>query len=201
MGAVNTVVVKNGKLIGHNTDGSGWAWAFRRRLPDARLHKVVQLGAGGAGSAVSEAVLRLGAQQLLIVDSDADRARSLAQRLRTLHPQRDVAPSDDVAQALAGADGLIHCTPTGMDKLPGMPLPAELLRPDLWVSEIVYFPLETALLRAARAKGCPTVDGGGMAVGQAFGAFKLFTGLEPDATRMEAHFHRLIAQREAEEMT
>ena len=200
MGAVNTVVVKGGRLIGHNTDGSGWAWAFRRRLPDARLAKVVQLGAGGAGSAVSEAVLRLGAQRLVIVDRDADRAASLAERLRALHPRCEISPSTDVAQALAGADGLIHCTPTGMDKLPGLPLPAELLRPDLWISEIVYFPLDTALLKVARAKGCRTVDGGGMAVGQAVGAFKLFTGVEPDPARMEIHFRRLISQREAEEM-
>ena len=199
MGAVNTVIVKDGKLIGHNTDGSGWAWAFKRRLPDARLDKVVQLGAGGAGSAVSEAVLRLGAQHLVVVDRDAERARSLAERLRTLHPHREIDASTDVAQALAGADGLIHCTPTGMDKLPGLPLAADLLRPELWVSEIVYFPLDTALLQTARVKGCRTVDGGGMAVGQAVGAFKLFTGLEPDATRMETHFRSLIAEREAKE--
>ena len=86
-----------------------------------------------------------------------------------------------------------------MDKLPGLPLPAALLRPDLWVSEIVYFPLETALLKAARARGCATVDGGGMAVGQAVGAFRLFTGREPDPARMEAHFRRLIAERQAQE--
>ena len=68
-----------------------------------------------------------------------------------------------------------------MDKLPGLPLPAALLRPELWVAEIVYFPLETALLRAARARGCPRCDGGGMAVGQAIGAFELFTGRPADA--------------------
>ena len=82
-----------------------------------------------------------------------------------------------------------------MDKLPGMPLDAGLLRPDLWVSEIVYFPLETALLQAARRIGCRISDGGGMAVGQAVGAFKLFTGLQPDAQRMDAHFRRLVAAR------
>ena len=86
-----------------------------------------------------------------------------------------------------------------MDKLPGLPLPESLLRPDLWVAEIVYFPLDTALLRAARAKGCATVDGGGMAVGQAVDAFRLFTGLEPDPARMETHFRRLIAERQQEE--
>jgi len=199
MGAVNTVVVRGGKLIGHNTDGSGWAWAFKRRLPEARLSKVVQLGAGGAGSAVSEAVLRLGALELVIVDRDDARACALAERLRVLHPQARVSASADVAAALAGADGLIHCTPTGMDKLPGLPLDEQLLRPQLWVSEIVYFPLDTALLQAARARGCQTVDGGGMAVGQAVGAFRLFTGREPEPMRMELHFRRLIAQREIEE--
>jgi len=74
-------------------------------------------------------------------------------------------------------------------------LPADLLRPQVWVSEIVYFPIETALLKRAREAGCATVDGGHMAVGQAVGAFKLFTGLEPDAARMEAHFRRLLAER------
>ena len=80
-----------------------------------------------------------------------------------------------------------------MDKRPGLPLPASLLRPELWVSEIVYFPLETALLKAARRLGCATADGGHMAVGQAFGAFELFTGEPPDAVRMDAHFRRLVA--------
>jgi len=200
MGAVNTVVVRDGRLVGHNTDGSGWAWAFRRALPDAPLVRVVQLGAGGAGSAVAEAVLRLGAERLVIVDREPERAQALAARLSGLHGAGRAGACSDVAQALQGADGLIHCTPTGMDKLPGLPLPESLLRPDLWVSEIVYFPLETALLRAARAMGCATVDGGGMAVGQAVGAFKLFTGLEPDAARMDAHFRQLIAQRQREEM-
>jgi shikimate dehydrogenase len=82
-----------------------------------------------------------------------------------------------------------------MDKLPGLPLPADLLRPELWVAEIVYFPLDTALLRAARARGCATVDGGTMAAGQAIGAFELFTGRPPDAARMEAHLRRMLAER------
>ena len=199
MGAVNTVVVRDGRLIGHNTDGSGWAWSFRRALPDARLDKVVQLGAGGAGSAVSEAVLRLGARHLVLVDREPERAQALAARLAGLHPACRIEASADAAEALVGANGLIHCTPTGMDKLPGLPIAEELLRPDLWVAEIVYFPLDTALLKAARAKGCRTVDGGGMAVGQAVGAFRLFTGLEPDAARMDRHFRQLIDQRAAEE--
>ena len=93
---------------------------------------------------------------------------------------------------MADADGLIHCTPTGMAKLPGMPLKAELLQGKHWVAEIVYFPLETELLRVARAKGCRTVDGGGMAVFQAVGAFRLFTGIEPDAERIRRHFLSMV---------
>ena len=89
---------------------------------------------------------------------------------------------------MAAADGLIHCTPTGMATHPGIPLPPGLLKPAHWVAEIVYVPLETQLLRVARAKGCRTVDGGGMAVFQAVGAFRLFTGIEPDAERMLRHF-------------
>jgi shikimate dehydrogenase len=103
-----------------------------------------------------------------------------------------VAVGDLVAE-VAAADGLVNCTPVGMAKLPGAPLPVALLRPALWVAEIVYFPLETELLRAARAIGCRTLDGGGMAVFQAVGAFRLFTGLEPDAARMQRHFAAMSA--------
>jgi shikimate dehydrogenase len=89
---------------------------------------------------------------------------------------------------MAQADGLIHATPTGMKKFPGLPLPAALLRPAMWVAEIVYFPLETELLRVARQLGCRTLDGGDMAVFQAVEAFRLFTGIAPDAERMRRHF-------------
>jgi shikimate dehydrogenase len=194
MGAVNTVVNRDGRLVGHNTDGSGWAWGFRRALPEADLGRVVLLGAGGAGSAIAQAVLGLGAAQLRIVDTEAARAQGLADALNARHGGR-VQALPDVAQALEGATGLIHATPTGMAKLPGLPLPAALLRPSLWVCEVVYFPIETELLKAARAAGCRTVDGGAMAVGQAVGAFELFTGLPADAARMEQHFHRLLAER------
>jgi shikimate dehydrogenase len=197
MGAVNTVVNQGGKLIGHNTDGSGWSWGFSRTLPNADLARVVLLGAGGAGSAIAHAVLRLGAAQLTVVDSDGPRAAALAESLNRLYGAGRVGSNTDVAAAMATATGLIHATPTGMDKLPGLPLPEALLRPELWVAEIVYFPLDTALLKAARARGCATVNGGTMAVGQAIGAFELFTGLKADPVRVEAHFKRMLAERDA----
>jgi len=184
LNAVNTIVVHGGRMTGHNTDWSGFAEGFRRGLPGAKLDRVVLLGAGGAGAAVAHAALKLGVRELAIFDLDAARARQLAASLR-------MKACADLAAAMASADGLIHCTPTGMAKLPGLPLDAALLEPRHWVAEIVYVPLETELLRAARAKGCRTVDGGGMAVFQAVGAFRLFTGIEPDAERMLRHFRSM----------
>ncbi len=193
MGAVNTVVVQGGQLMGHNTDGSGWAWGFTHSLPHADLGRVVLLGAGGAGAAIAHAVLRLGARHLSIVDAQPARAAQLARDVNALYGQR--AEAADIHAAMAQATGLIHATPTGMDKLPGLPLDVHLLHPAMWVSEVVYFPLDTALLKAARAIGCSVSDGGGMAVGQAVGAFELFTGVAPDASRMDAHFRRLVSAR------
>ena len=194
MGAVNTVVFRNGRATGHNTDGSGWAWALRRALPDADLSRVVLLGAGGAGSAIAHAALRLGVKHLVLVDRETDRAQALALALNALYGAGRVSADIDVARALTAATGLVHATPTGMTKLPGMPLPAELLHPGLWVSEVVYFPLETELLREARARACCVADGGGMAVGQAIGAFEHFTGCAADPVRVAAHFRSLIVQ-------
>ncbi|MFT4192024.1 MAG: shikimate dehydrogenase [Comamonas sp.] len=196
MGAVNTVVNQGGRLIGHNTDGSGWWDGLRGQLPDADLSRVVLLGAGGAGSAIAHALLARGDGQLVICDTDTAKAAQLAHQLGQHYAPARIQTSADIAQALAGATGLVHATPTGMDKLPGLPLPEALLEPRFWVSEIVYFPLETALLKAARARGCATVDGGGMAVGQAVRAFNLFNpGVEADAARMATHFRALVAGR------
>lgn len=188
LSAVNTVVIRDGRLIGHNTDWSGFAEGFRRGLPDAKLDRVVQLGAGGAGAAVAHAALTLGTKVLTIFDVDAARSAELAASLSGRFGAGRAIGGTDLAAAMSGADGLIHCTPTGTAMLPGLPLQAELLDRRHWVAEIVYFPLETELLRVAREKGCRTLDGGGMATFQAVGAFRLFTGVEPDAERMRRHF-------------
>ena len=194
LGAVNTVVLRDGRAVGHNTDWSGFARSVDRGLPDAPLTSVVLLGAGGAGAAVAHALLTLGTGQLTILDVDQWRARGLATALSDrFGPGRAIGGSaTDVADAVTAANGLVHATPTGMAEHPGLPLPVELLRPELWVADIVYRPLETALVRAARDRGCRVLDGGGMAVFQAVDAFKLFTGVEPDAERMLASFGALV---------
>ena len=186
--AVNTVVFSNGRRIGHNTDWWGFAESFRRGLSGVSVNHVVQLGAGGAGAAVGYAMLKLGAGCLEVFDLDAGRMNALVTTLSELFPSQRVQPVRDLRSSMSDADGLVHATTTGMLKNPGLALPIELLAARHWVVEIVYFPLETELLQAARAIGCRTLDGGGMAVFQAVDAFRLFTGISPDANRMARHF-------------
>jgi shikimate dehydrogenase len=191
LGAVNTVVFRNGKRSGHNTDWWGFAESFRRGLPQADLSSALQLGAGGAGAATAYALLSLGLEKLLVFDREQERAAALARTMAVLFPNAVVDVADDLARAMPTVAGVVHATPTGMAKYPGLPLPADLLDRRHWVAEVVYFPLETELLRAAKRAGCRTLDGGGMAVFQAVGAFRLFTGRQPDADRMLAHFNTL----------
>ena len=183
LGAVNTVVFRDGTAIGHNTDTTGFARAMRTGLPDVELDHVVLLGAGGAGAACAHA---LSTSRLTVFDRDTDRAVALVSQLGD---RAELGRSLDAA--LDTADGFVHATPTGMDAHPGLPLPADLLDPRLWVADVVYRPLATALVETSRARGCRVLDGGRMAVFQAADAFRLFTGRTPDADRMLRFFNTL----------
>ncbi|MCJ2375087.1 shikimate dehydrogenase [Pseudomonas sp. RGM 3321] len=191
IGAVNTVVFKDGKRIGHNTDCLGFAEGFQRGLDKAPRQQVVQMGAGGAGAAVAHALLSAGVECLTVFEVEPQRAQDLVDNLNAHFGAGRAQVGVDLPAAMAKADGLVNTTPVGMTKLPGTPLPVELLRPELWVAEIIYFPLETELLKHARALGCRTLDGSTMAVFQAVKAFELFSGQSADAERMMAHFHTL----------
>lgn len=194
LGAVNTVVFDGKRAIGYNTDTTGFALGFADGLPGAATENVVLIGAGGAGAAVGDALLRHGTEHLTIVDVDVERATALANELSSRRPEARVAASstEKLPVLLPASDGVVHATPTGMAEHPGMPFPADLLHSSLWVSDIVYRPLDTELLRAARAAGCRVCDGGHMAVHQAAEAFALITGIIPDADRMSRHFRRLV---------
>jgi shikimate dehydrogenase len=191
IGAVNTVHFSNGTRTGYNTDAWGFAESFRRGLGDAPLGRVAQIGAGGAGAATAYALLGLGARDLAVFDVDFDRAASLARSLLRHFPGSVIHPVDELADAIATAEGIVHATPMGMANHRGSAVPPALLRPQMWVADIVYFPLETELLRLARAAGCRTLDGGGMAVFQAAKAFEIFTGRAADGERMRRHFASL----------
>jgi shikimate dehydrogenase len=189
--AVNTVVFEDGKRTGHNTDWWGFAEAFRRNLSDAPRRAVVQMGAGGGGSAVAYALLTLGVRELTIFDSTVDRAASLATRLKRPFPDANISACVNLIESLRPADGLVNATPVGMAKYKGIPVPEQCLRHDLWVADIVYVPLDTTLLQAAREAGCKTMGGGDMAIYQAVEAFRLFNGVTADSDRMRRHFAQL----------
>ncbi|MBP2368221.1 shikimate dehydrogenase [Pseudonocardia parietis] len=201
VGAVNTVVIgADGSLAGHNTDWSGFRDGLREGLPGASPDRVVLLGAGGAGAAAGVALAREGVCALHVVDVDGERAAGLAATLTPLLAAGATVtahPRDELAELLTGATGVVHATPVGMADHPGLPFDADLLAGRPWVAEIVYRPLDTALLRAARAAGCRTVDGGRMAVHQAAEAFRLFTGRTPDPARMLAHLAELVDAEQA----
>jgi shikimate dehydrogenase len=153
----------------------------------------VVVGAGGAGVAVGYGLLQQGAEHVWVLDSDRDRADACVVRLAKRFGDDRVSVTSDLRPALADAHGVVNATPVGMLSHPGMSVPGGLIREDLWVSDVVYFPLETELIALARARGCRVVPGGGMAVHQAVGAFEYFTGRPADARRMFRHFEELTA--------
>ena len=122
------------------------------------------------------------------VETDTGRAEGLLRQMEAKFGTGRMRLSTDPKADAAAANGIVNATPVGMAKFPGMPLPAEWLRTDHWVSDIIYFPLETELLATARKLGCRTVDGSGMNVRQAAEAFRYFSGLEPDVARMRRLF-------------
>jgi shikimate dehydrogenase len=188
IGAVNTVKFTSGNLVGHNTDVLGFAESIRTGLHGATIERVLQLGAGGGGAATAQALLELGANTLIVCDTDSQRAAALAAKLRQdFGPNRAEATADPAA-VVGSVAGIVNATPLGMASRPESPIDTSLLARWQWVADIVYFPLETELLRGARARGCRTLDGSRMAVYQAAAAFEIFTGHTADRARMLSSF-------------
>ena len=181
---------------------------FLAKAPPVPVRHVLRLGAAGlllldtpAHAAVATAVALARARGLVpfcpLVNAVLRRVAGLGPAaLESLDgPRLDTPPwlwASWGAEARAIATAHQQEAPLDLSLYPGTPVPTDWLRSSLWVAEIIYFPLETALLRAARALGCRTLDGGGMAVFQAVGAFELFTGLTPEAERMLHHFGTLV---------
>lgn len=193
IGAVNTVVFKDGMRVGHNTDKWGFEEGFRQNMKEPAMDEVLLIGAGGAGVAVAHSLLSLGAGKLTIADSDESRATKLRDQLLTGNSPSLIEVVDLAGIERIRPNGVVNATPVGMAKMPGSSYPLHLLRPEMWVADIVYFPLETELLAAARAVGCQVLSGSGMAVFQAVRAFELFTGRKPDPIRMKATFESVTS--------
>ncbi|HEV2152771.1 shikimate dehydrogenase [Bradyrhizobium sp.] len=192
MGAVNTVVVRDGRLIGHNTDTTGFARAVAPLLAPSG-NAVAVIGAGGVGKAIAFALADKKVSDIRIFDSEPARAEKLASLLNA--PGAKVVTS--VEAALDGATGLINGTPVGMLPNRDTPVPPPLLRANLWVADAVYSPLITPLLAAAQEKGAQIMTGRELAIYQAADAFELFTGLAPSTEVMGEAFDTVMAARSA----
>ena len=179
-GAVNTIQHKDGMLIGHNTDALGGVRALTEKYGDITGSSVVLLGAGGAANALAaELAPKVG--ELLILNRSVDKARELAKRLGE---NVSSGPISDQA-VIEDADILINATPVGMHpKTDASPVDSKRLRSDLMVFDIIYNPRKTQLLKDAEQAGARTLGGLWMLVYQGVEAFKIWTGVEPDADTM-----------------
>lgn len=192
IGAINTVVVREGRLVGYNTDTSGFERAARDLVRSSGHGAVALIGAGGVGKAIAFALASLGVAELRIFD--ADRAKA-AQLVRQLEGRLAARTTDCIEDAVAGVVGLINGTPIGMLPDRGMPVNESLLHSGMWVADAVYTPLWTPLLTAAKAKGAPVMSGRDLAVFQAADAFELFTGLKPQVSAIGGAFDAVMARR------
>lgn len=194
IGAVNTVVVRGGRLTGHNTDTSGFARAARDFVTRSQRGPVAVIGTGGVGKAIAFALASLNVAEIRVFDTDCAKADQLVAQLGDRQSIRRAASVED---ALAGAAGLVNGTPIGMLPDRGTPVPDALLHAGLWVADAVYSPLWTPLLTAAKAKGAQVMTGRDLAIYQAADAFELFTGLAPSATEMGIAFDDVMRKRYA----
>jgi shikimate dehydrogenase len=182
IGAVNTLVVRSdGSLYGRNTDALGFARNLRASAPgwQGQGRAATVLGAGGSARAVVAALIDLGCGEIRLVNRSEKRARTLAQDLGgTIR----VLPWASAASALDGAALLVNATTLGMQGHPQLDLDLAPLPADAAVADLVYAPLETSLLAAARARGLAPVDGLGMLLHQAAPGFAAWFGVEPEVT-------------------
>jgi shikimate dehydrogenase len=194
IGAVNTIVVRDHRLIGYNTDKTGFARAIAPLVTASSHGPVALIGAGGVGKAIAFALAGLGVADLRIFDTERAKAAALAAQLEG-HARASIAGS--VEDALHGAVGVVNGSPVGMLPSLGTPVPDHLLQAGLWVADAVYSPLWTPLLTAAKAKGATVTTGRELAIYQAADAFELFTGLAPSTTEMGIAFDEVMAKRYA----
>jgi len=200
IGAVNTVTIDaSRRTVGHNTDRSGFRLSFEETLGRKAVagKTALLIGAGGAGRAVAFALFDLGVARLLIHDTDMQRRTALVADLVLHFGTERCGAAESIESAMREAAGVVNATPVGMlGGPPGIPLPVETITAEHFVADVIYTPLETALIKAAKKRGARTLTGGGMCVHQAAEAFRLFTGRTPDVTRMQKLFAQAVTARD-----
>ena len=195
IGAVNTVQVRDGRTIGHNTDGAGFLLPLQKvATPVSQLDACV-LGAGGAARALAAALLGAGCPRLIIANRTFSRGERLAADLQTRHAAAEVRSvrMSDAADAARQSRLVVNSTSMGMHQGDGSPLPDGCLGPEHVAYDIVYRPLITPFLRGAGAVGATTIGGLDMLIGQGAAAFAIWTGLpfplETVRPALEAHLN------------
>ncbi len=184
IGAVNTVVFDEGGPHGFNTDYSGFIAAYRRVRGDKAPGPVLMIGAGGVGKAVAFGLVALGLTEIRIADRDLPKAQALAAALVAARPGLVTQTGTDAAALASGAAGVINCTPVGMVGYDGTPLPRASLTGADWVFDAVYTPVDTQFLQDSAAEGLQVISGYELFFGQGVDAWRIFTGLPLDESRM-----------------
>jgi len=193
IGAVNTITLKNGRLIGSNTDGKGFIRSLGQKGFRPRGKSAAIIGAGGSARAIGVALCRAGLSKLTVINRSAPRGRRLA---RTLSKLGDVsfAASDKslAARAAEAADIIVQTTPCGMKQSDALPVRGLAFHKGQWVYDIIYSPIETSFLKKARLKGAKTLNGLGMLVYQGSESFKMWTGRRFPEDKIVAYLKRTV---------
>jgi shikimate dehydrogenase len=187
IGAVNTVVRRGGSLIGYNTDGPGFIQAFREESgKDVKTEKVLVIGAGGAAKAIYYSLAKEGAAAIDLCNRNVERAAAI-QRANPFSCQSDVLGLKEAETRLGEYTLIVQTTPVGMHPdTEAQPVSLENVKPGTFVSDIIYNPFETKILKEARKRGARTQNGLGMFIYQGAIAFKKWTGINPDTDRMKS---------------
>ena len=182
IGAANTLIFrKDGRIHADNTDGYGFIENLRRNAPgwDPRAGAVAVLGAGGAARAVVASLLDAGVPEIILTNRTRARAEAIKQDFGTRIRVEDWVQAGNVIE---DADTVVNTTSLGMAGQPELRVPLDGLRPGMVVTDLVYNPLQTRLLRVAAEMGCITVDGLGMLIYQAIPGFERWFGERPEVT-------------------
>jgi len=185
MGAVNCVVLREGKFIGENTDGKGFLKSLREVI-DPRGKRIVLLGAGGAARAIAVELGLAGAQHLTIVNRHPERGQELAALIRAkLSVWADWVPWASDYAVPEDADVFINGTSVGLyDGEARVPVQIESLHAGQVIADVIFSPPRTRLIREAEERGCRTIDGLGMIVNQGVVSVEYWTGVSPDPVVM-----------------
>ena len=179
LGAMNTVRFGADGMLGFNTDHTGFVAAYRRAFGQARPGRVALIGAGGVGKAVAFALARLGATEVIVIDTRADVAGALAQAVAGVDGAAATARAGTMDD-IRNADGVMNCTPLGMHGYPGTPVPEGMFPRNAWAFDAVYTPPDTAFRAQARRAGARFLSGHELYFHQGVQAFEIFTGLKVD---------------------